>query len=61
MKAALVIRDCGDGSATFDFYKNIERACFECEEFNEDTCMNDGEPTIIDVPEGFVPPGGWSE
>lgn len=61
MKVALVIRDCGDGSATIDFYKSIERACFECEEFNEDTCMNDGEPTIIDVPEGFVPPGGWSE
>lgn len=61
MIVALVIRDCGDGSATIDFYKNIERACFECEEFNEDTCMNDGEPTIIDVPDGFVPPGGWSK
>ena len=61
MQVALVIRDCGDGTSTIDFYKNIEQACFECEEFNEDTWVNDGEPTIIDVPDTFVPPTGWCD
>jgi hypothetical protein len=62
MKIALVIADCGDGSATIRFFKDVdfaEKIAYH-DYFCEELAMSEG-GTIIEVPDDFKPPAGWSD
>lgn len=58
MKVAIVINDCGDGSSSLHFYNDIDRAKDLCDS-EENYYANEGDPTIIEVPDDFKPPGGF--
>jgi hypothetical protein len=62
MKIALVIADCGDGSATIRFFKDVdfaEKIAYH-DYFCEELAMSEG-GTIIEVGDDFYPPGGWDD
>lgn len=62
MKVAILIQDCGDGSACLRWFKDLDLAetlaysDFYCEEFggSEGT-------TVIEVSDDFTPPGGFDD
>lgn len=62
MKVALLIADGGDGYANIQYFKDVEFARKladsdkHCDTFN----INEG-MDIIDVPDDFYPPGGFSD
>lgn len=62
MKVALLISDGGDGSACIHYFKDIEyaRTLEVCNEHCEVFGLNEG-VDIIEVPEDFEPPGGFSD
>jgi len=60
MKVAILICDAGDGSAYLDWFKNVELAK-SISNKHEDYYMNEGSPNIIEVPDGWSPPSGFSD
>lgn len=64
MEVAILICDCGDGSACLRWFRNIHLACALAEdesEEHEEFYQNEGSPVIIQVPDSFTPPGGFSD
>lgn len=62
MEIAIVIADCGDGSATLRFFKDValaEEVAYH-DYFCEELAMSEG-ATIINVEYDFTPPGGWCD
>jgi|AKYZ01.1.fsa_nt_gi hypothetical protein len=62
MKVGLLIADGGDGSASIHYFKDLIYASQlqDCDNHCETFGLNDS-MDIIDVPEGFYPPGGFSD
>lgn len=59
MKIGIIIRENEDGSASLCYYKNIDKAQWLLG-FGECTYLSD-DVEVLDVPDDFKPPGGWSE
>lgn len=62
MKIALVISDCGDGSAAIRFFKDVdfaEKVAYH-DYFCEELAISEG-VTIIEVQDDFKPPFCWSD
>lgn len=60
MKVALIICDGGDGYSHIRYYKDLEEANRLCDDV-EDFYANEDGPDIIEVPDDFSPPGGFSD
>lgn len=62
MQVAIVIADCGDGSASLRWFKDVELAeeVAYHDHFCEELSISEG-ATIISVEYDFTPPGGWSD
>ena len=60
MKVALIIRDGGDGYSHINYYKDIAEAERLCG-YEEDYFINEDGPDVIEVPDDFAPPGGFSD
>lgn len=63
MKVAILITDGGDGSASLSWFKDLELAqtVADTDDWCETFGMNEGSPTIIEVQDDFVPPGGFHD
>lgn len=63
MRVALLIRDCGDGSCTTDWFKDILLAdeVANNDMFCEDYGMNEGSAEIVEIVDGWEPCGGFSD
>lgn len=62
MQIAIVIADCGDGSATLRWFKDValaEEVAYH-DHFCEELAMSEG-ATVIEVGDDFLPPGGWDD
>lgn len=60
MKVAILICDAGDGSAYLNWFKDVALAKSVCNK-HEEYYMNEGSPEIIEVPDGWSPPSGFSD
>lgn len=59
MKVALLVNNGGDGSYSINYFRDIEMAYTLA---NEEECFFDSDSVdIIEVPEDFNPPGGFSD
>lgn len=64
MKVAILISDGGDGSASLRWFKNLKLAdeLTDDDEHCEMFGLNEGGPAeIIEVPDGWEPPGGFDD
>jgi len=63
MKVAILICDGGDGSAHLEWFKDVDHACdlASDDDYCESYGINEGSPEIIEVPDGWTPPGGFSD
>lgn len=59
MKIGMLVCDGGDGYSNIHFYRNIETAENDIQEYEQYYCNED--VTEIEVPDDFVPPGGWDD
>uniref|UniRef100_A0AAU6NV44 Uncharacterized protein n=1 Tax=Escherichia phage 1-6af TaxID=3117707 RepID=A0AAU6NV44_9CAUD len=59
MKIGIIVRECYDGSAALNFYKDIDKARWLLG-FGKSTYLSD-DVEVLDVQENFEPPGGWSD
>lgn len=63
MEVAILIQDCGDGSACLCWFKDLGLADQlanddnYCEEFG----VNEGSATVIEVPYDWTPPCGFDD
>lgn len=62
MKVGLLITDGGDGSANIHYFKDLSyaRKLLDCDSLCEEFGLNEG-MDVIEVPEDFYPPGGFSD
>lgn len=63
MRIALLIADCGDGSNTIRWFKDVrlaERLCSGSDAL-EEFYSNEGSPTYIEVPDDWAPPFGYDD
>lgn len=62
MKVGLLISDGCDGSASIHYFKDLEyaMALLDCDAYCQDFGLNES-MDIIEVPDTFSPPGGFSD
>lgn len=61
MKVAILVRDCGDGSVSLNWFKDHLLAEKLCQDIDNTLSLNDGDPEIIDVPDDWEPRGGFDD
>lgn len=61
MKVYILVRDCGDGPVTLNWFKDRLLVEKLCEDIDNDFSLNDGDPEVIDVPDDWEPRGGFDD
>lgn len=62
IQVALLVCDHGDGSSGIRFFRDINLARqLASNGDNEEFFANEGEPVIIEVQDGFTPPGFFAD